>query len=74
MAPHVTGDFHPAYTADGREALAALRDGGCQLAAMLQSTPLSAVRDIALARAFMPHKSTYFYPKLATGMVLKPLQ
>ena len=41
---------------------------------MLQSAPLSAIEEVALARMVMPHKSTYFHPKLATGMVLKPLQ
>lgn len=74
VAPHVAGEAQPTYTAEGGEVLAALADGRCQLAAMLQGTPLAAVRDIALARAIMPHKSTYFYPKLATGMVLKPLE
>ena len=73
IAPHVTGELHPSYTAFGREVMAALREGACQMAVLLQGTPLPAVRDIALARAVMPHKSTYFYPKLATGMVLKPL-
>jgi uncharacterized protein (DUF1015 family) len=29
---------------------------------------------VALARDKMPQKSTYFYPKLATGLVLNPLQ
>jgi uncharacterized protein (DUF1015 family) len=29
---------------------------------------------VASAGGTMPHKSTYFYPKLATGMVLKPLE
>jgi uncharacterized protein (DUF1015 family) len=60
------------YFADGPAALAAA--AGADLAVFLQATPLSAVRDIALSRAVMPHKSTYFYPKLATGMVLYPLR
>ena len=72
--PHVAGEGHPGYSAYGREVIDALTGGRCQLAAMLQGTPLSAVKEIALAKAVMPHKSTYFYPKLATGMVLKPLQ
>ena len=73
VAPHLGGEVHPSYTAFGREALAALKDSACQIAVLLQGTPLPAVRDIALAKAVMPHKSTYFYPKLATGMVIKPL-
>jgi len=44
------------------------------LGVFLQATPLEAVERVALAGAAMPHKSTYFYPKLATGMVLKGLE
>ncbi len=61
------------YTPDGREAVNAVRSGQVQLAVCLQGTPLQAVENIALAGESMPHKSTYFYPKLATGVVLKPL-
>lgn len=67
------GELQVGYTAHGDEAVEALRSGDAQLVAMLQGTPLADVRAIALDRAVMPHKSTYFYPKLATGMVLKPL-
>ena len=62
------------YTPDGNIARDAVRSGDAQLAALLQSTPVRAVQDVALAGDVMPHKSTYFYPKLATGMVLKPLE
>jgi uncharacterized protein (DUF1015 family) len=43
------------------------------LAFCVQGTPVETVQAIADAGATMPHKSTYFYPKLTTGMVLKPL-
>ncbi len=62
------------YTARGSEAIDALRTGRVQLCVLLQSTPLSAVETIANQGGSMPHKSTYFYPKIATGMVLKPVQ
>lgn len=62
------------YTPDGQAALDACKSGKAQLSACLQSTPIEAVEQIALAGASMPHKSTYFYPKLATGIVLKPLK
>lgn len=61
------------YTPDGRTALAAAVSGKAQLAVLLQGTPLADVKEIALAGAVMPHKSTYFYPKPATGMVISPL-
>ena len=62
------------YTPDGDEALSAVRGGAVQLAVIMQGTPASAVEAVAQAGEVMPHKSTYFYPKLSTGMVLKPLQ
>ncbi len=62
------------YTADGPAALADVESGDADLVVLLQATPLSAVREIALAGAVMPHKSTYFHPKVATGMVLYGLE
>jgi len=44
-----------------------------QLAIIVRPTPLDAVREISRAGALMPQKSTYFCPKLATGLWLKPL-
>jgi hypothetical protein len=62
------------YTPDGRAALAAAEAGTAQLVVFLQATPLPAVIQIARAGEFMPHKSTCFYPKPATGTVLYPLE
>ena len=62
------------YTPDGPAVLDACRHSDAQLGVCMQGTPLAAVETIARAGASMPHKSTYFYPKLATGMVLKPLE
>lgn len=61
------------YRADGRAALADAGSDKADLVVLLQGTPIQAVREIALAGAVMPHKSTYFYPKVATGMVLYDL-
>lgn len=73
IAPQCDGEPAVAYTPHGREVRQALSDGACELAVMLQGTPVEAVQAVSEARANMPHKSTYFYPKLTTGMVLKPL-
>jgi len=61
------------YTPDARVAGQAVADGQADLAVLLQATPVGAVQAVARAGDVMPHKSTYFYPKLATGLVLKPL-
>jgi uncharacterized protein (DUF1015 family) len=36
----------------------------------LNPTDINEVRDVAMAGHRMPPKSTYFYPKLLTGMVI----
>lgn len=44
-----------------------------QLAVIVQPTPLEAVREVSAAGELMPQKSTFFYPKLATGLFINPL-
>ncbi len=45
-----------------------------QLAVIVRPTPLAAVRDVSRANELMPQKSTFFYPKLATGLFVNPLE
>ena len=47
--------------------------GAYDAAFFLRPTPVSQVRDVAAAGENMPPKSTYFYPKLLTGLLLNPL-
>jgi uncharacterized protein (DUF1015 family) len=61
-----------AYTASAEKALASL-DEGTLAAFLLRPTPVQQVRDVAAAGATMPPKSTYFFPKLLTGIVFNPL-
>jgi uncharacterized protein (DUF1015 family) len=44
-----------------------------QLGLVLRATPLDSVRKVSEAGELMPQKSTFFYPKLATGLVVNPL-
>ncbi|MBI5722594.1 MAG: DUF1015 domain-containing protein [Planctomycetes bacterium] len=60
------------YTAFGNDVLQACNENQADLGVLLQSTPILAIQDVARAGGVMPHKSTYFYPKLSTGIVLKP--
>ncbi len=58
----------------GEETGSSIAGGGKpQLAIIVRPTPLEAVRDISRAGELMPQKSTFFYPKLATGLWLNPL-
>lgn len=64
---------HISYTRDAAEAVAAVRAGHASAAALVNPTPPTAIRDVARASDRMPQKSTYFYPKLITGLVINPL-
>ncbi len=58
----------------GKETGSSISGGGKpQLALVVRPTPLEAVREISRAGELMPQKSTFFFPKLATGLALNPL-
>ena len=61
------------YTASAERAIAAL-DEGKHAAFLMRPTPVQQVRDVAAAGETMPPKSTYFFPKLLTGIVFNPLE
>jgi uncharacterized protein (DUF1015 family) len=61
------------YARDLEEARALLGAGEYDLAFLLRPTPVDQVRAIAAAGETMPPKSTYFYPKLLSGLVFNPL-
>jgi len=62
------------YTAYAEEIPKKVDGSTYQVALMLQSTPLAALEELGRHGEVMPQKSTYFFPKLATGMVLNPLR
>ena len=64
---------HVAYTIDAAEAIAKVNHGDYGAAFLLRPTPVVQVREVAAAGDKMPQKSTYFYPKLVTGLVLRPM-
>jgi uncharacterized protein (DUF1015 family) len=61
------------YTPSIDEALAKLDSGDYQAAFLLRATPVEQVREVAAEGETMPPKSTYFFPKLLTGLVFNPL-
>ncbi|TVM04281.1 MAG: DUF1015 domain-containing protein [Candidatus Brocadia sp. WS118] len=61
------------YVKDEADAVSLVRSGQYQLAFFLNPTRIEQVREIAVARKVMPPKSTYFYPKLITGIVINSL-
>ena len=57
------------FTHDDEEAIAAVAAGRASAAFLLNPPSMAEVREVCLAGEVMPEKSTYFYPKLATGLV-----
>ncbi len=50
-----------------------VEDGDCQMALFMNPTSIKQVKEISLAGEKMPQKSTYFYPKLLTGLVFNKI-
>jgi uncharacterized protein (DUF1015 family) len=64
---------HIDYSEDHRHAAEAVASGAWDVALLLNPTPLEQVFACADAGERMPRKSTFFYPKLSTGVVMLPL-
>ena len=58
------------YTKDDHEALDWVAKGTGTAALLLNATKVSEIQAVATAGERMPHKSTYFYPKPLTGLVI----
>jgi uncharacterized protein (DUF1015 family) len=67
---HFNGLF---YARDTAEALAMVGSGEYDAAFLMRPTPVAQVRDVAAEGENMPPKSTYFFPKLLTGLLFNPL-
>jgi uncharacterized protein (DUF1015 family) len=61
------------YTVDAEVALEAIKSRQAQAAFLLNSTSVDQIWQVATHGMTMPQKSTYFYPKLLTGLVIYPL-
>ena len=61
------------YTADAGAAVAAVDRGEAEAAFLLEPVTVEQVARFAHAGETMPQKSTFFYPKLTSGLVLYPL-
>jgi hypothetical protein len=61
------------YTPQRAEAVAAVDRGDAAAAFLLRPTPIEDVFTRARAGRVMPQKTTYFYPKLTSGLLFQPL-
>jgi uncharacterized protein (DUF1015 family) len=63
-----------AYTRSEADAIHAVASGAAKAAILVRPTRLDQLAAVATAGDVMPQKSTYFYPKLLTGLVFYPLE
>jgi uncharacterized protein (DUF1015 family) len=61
------------YAKSVPDALALLEEGSYDVAFLLRPIPVDQVRAVAETDENMPPKSTYFFPKVMTGLVFNPL-
>ncbi|ACF13194.1 conserved hypothetical protein [Chloroherpeton thalassium ATCC 35110] len=61
------------YSKDVDEVFEKVASGAVQLGFVMNATSIHEVVDVASVGEVMPQKSTYFYPKLATGLVFNAL-
>ena len=64
---------HICYSAYDSDAVAHVKKGVDRVALLMNPTPVEQVLEVAMGGSVMPQKSTYFYPKMATGLVLNLL-
>ncbi len=62
------------YSKDDHEALNWVRQGTGTAALLLNPTKVAEVKAVASAGERMPHKSTYFFPKPLTGLVINVME
>jgi uncharacterized protein (DUF1015 family) len=61
------------YARDDSQAIEFVLDGEYDAALFMAPTPVRRVQDVAGAGESMPPKSTYFFPKVPTGLLFNPL-
>jgi len=64
---------HISYTAYADDAVQHVKSRVDSVALLMNPTPVEQVLEVAMAGSTMPQKSTYFYPKMVTGLVLNLL-
>ncbi len=61
------------YSKSLADAIERVESGRADAGFFMRATPVEQVREVAEAGESMPPKSTYFYPKVPTGLVFNPL-
>lgn len=72
-AENMAKQINLTYTKIFDEAISSVQNKTAQAAFILNPTRVTEIRDVASAGEKMPQKSTYFYPKLITGLVMNEI-
>lgn len=70
---NMAAQINLSYTRNTSEAIKAVDSREANCAFILNPTRVPEIRDVALNGEKMPQKSTYFYPKLTTGLVMNKI-
>ncbi len=70
---NMAGQKNLTYTRSADKAISEVDGQRANCCFLLNPTHISEIRDVALAGEKMPQKSTYFYPKLTTGLVMNKI-
>jgi len=69
----VTAGTNLVYKRSREEAVAEVHEGRGQIAFLLEDLPIDGMARVSFAGQVLPQKSTYFYPKLGSGLVMYEL-
>ncbi len=61
------------YNSSIASSISLVDSGECEIAFLLNPTKIEQIREVAGESLIMPRKSTYFYPKVLTGIVLNKI-
>ncbi len=61
------------YVKDLKHAVARVQRGEAQVGFLMNPTRVDQVLDVADSGQVMPQKSTFFVPKIASGLVINPI-
>ncbi len=64
---------HIMFVHTEREAVELVKLGACEVAFLVNPTRIEQVSDVVAQGEVMPQKSTYFFPKLLSGLVVNPI-
>jgi len=64
---------HITFVHTEREAIELVKSGACEVAFLVNPTRIEQVSDVVAQGEVMPQKSTFFFPKLLSGLVVNPI-